>query len=147
MFACVCMEKGISNMLLCLDQDFQHKKKNTKSKRLNKTLILNMNYKYHKFLISFYKTNTALASFVHRKHPERVTNPSSSQNSLSTKNFSSLEKLPILGLKPEIHKKYLEQLFIQEIKDIIKDYMDHEEGLRVNVKKLTGQRRSEYYEE
>ena len=80
MFACVCMEKGISNMLLCLDQDFQHKKKNTKSKRLNKTLILNMNYKYHyKFLISFYKTNTVLASFVHRKHPESVTNPSSTQ--------------------------------------------------------------------
>lgn len=66
---------------------------------------------------------------------------------LSIKNFSSLEKLPILGLKLEIHKKYLEQLFIQEIKDIIKDYMDHEEGLRVNVKKLTGQRRSEYYDE
>ena len=61
---------------------------------------------------------------------------------MSIKNFSSLEKLLIPGLKQEIYKKYLEQLFIQEIEDIIKDYMHHEEGLRVNVKKLTGQRRS-----
>lgn len=82
-----------------------------------------------------------LASSVHRKRLETVTNPVALRL-LSTKNFQFLGE--IANPRPETGniQKISGTALHTRNKAHYQDYGDHDKGLRVNLKKVTGQRRS-----